>query len=404
MPVTISPTPTVEIDDGVIEEARRRQRRRRLGLCAVFTGVVAVLAGLLLGGGGGGSVGHPGERLLRQRPLHLTFVDGRPYVNEQPFALSVFPCLQAGDVGLSVMKEGGGGCSSYGGPGIPLFGEEGSSPKVRVGREGEIDFTLTGPNVAAVRVQSIGTFRPIPLPGLPAGDRAVVFYRAPGSLGTVLPSGGTTALLQGEEHNPHPVGITLTPLDRFGRPIPTIPINSDKRRFQLADSYWQPPQPAPANASCTLATRLTGVSVEWGMVATEIAPDTAVRGTAFFTCMQVWYRRNGMSFQSALLLNAQAPGRPPSPLWGARPLPGHPGIVQVNAVYGRRPTAQELAALRREHPRVVAFAERPIEPATLARREGDAWLLLRYGHSLSEQIAFLQALHITRLALPDGHS
>ena len=265
-----------------------------------------------------------------------------------------------------------------------------------MGPAGEIDVTLTGPSVAAVRVEGIGTFHPIPLPGLPAGDGAVVFYRPPGSVGTVLPPGGTTALLYGEEHNPHPVGITLTPLNSAGRAIPTVPVTSDRRLFQLPNSYWQAPATAPKNASCALASGLPGVSVEWGQVATRIAPDTAPVGTAFLTCMQVWYRRDGATFQAGLLLNAQAPGREPGPLWGARALPGHPGIVRVPAVYRRLPTAQQLATLRREHPSLAAFAESPLVPATLARREGGAWLLVRYGRSLAERIDFLQALHVTR--------
>jgi hypothetical protein len=408
VPVTVAPPPAGEIDAGVIEEARRRQRRRRLGLSAVLAAVVAALAGLALGSGGGGhgggAVSRPAERLFRQRPLHLTFVDGRPYANGQPFALSVSPSLQAGNVGLCVMKEGGGSCNGpYAGAGIPLFGEEGWSPEARVGRDGEIDFTLTGPNVAAVRVRGIGTLRPVPLPGLPVGDKAVVFYRPPGSIGTVLPPGATTQLLHGEEHNPDPVGITLTPLDGAGQAIPTIPIESRGRMFLLPNSYWQSPASAPADASCALASTLANVSVEWGQVATDIAPDPAVAGTAFFTCMQVWYHHDGTAFQAALLLNARQPGRAPGALWNARALPGHPGIVQVSAFYGRRPTAAQLAALRREDPTAVAraeLAERPIAPATLARREGDALLLVRYGRDLAERIAFLQSLHVTRIALP----
>jgi hypothetical protein len=77
----------------------------------------------------------------------------------------------------------------------------------------------------------------------------------------------------------------------------------------------------------------------------------------------------------------------------------------VSAFYGRRPTAGQLAALRSEDPAALAraeLAERPIEPATLARREGDAWLLVRYGRDLTERIAFLQALHVTRIALAPG--
>jgi hypothetical protein len=39
-------------------------------------------------------------------------------------------------------------------------------------------------------------------------------------------------------------------------------------------------------------------------------------------------------------------------------------------------------------------------PPTVARRVGPAWLLVRYGDSLAQRIAFLSALHVTRIELP----
>ncbi len=41
-------------------------------------------------------------------------------------------------------------------------------------------------------------------------------------------------------------------------------------------------------------------------------------------------------------------------------------------------------------------------PSTVARRVGPAWVLVRYGPSLAARIAFLQALHVTKIALPHG--
>lgn len=42
-------------------------------------------------------------------------------------------------------------------------------------------------------------------------------------------------------------------------------------------------------------------------------------------------------------------------------------------------------------------------PPTVARRVGPAWVLVRYGNSLTERIRFLESLHITKIALPHGH-
>lgn len=39
-------------------------------------------------------------------------------------------------------------------------------------------------------------------------------------------------------------------------------------------------------------------------------------------------------------------------------------------------------------------------PPTVARRVGPAWVLVRYGDSLAQRLAFLEALHITKLRLP----
>ena len=39
-------------------------------------------------------------------------------------------------------------------------------------------------------------------------------------------------------------------------------------------------------------------------------------------------------------------------------------------------------------------------PPAVARRVGPAWVLVRYGNSLAQRIAFLEGLHLTRLRLP----
>ncbi len=39
-------------------------------------------------------------------------------------------------------------------------------------------------------------------------------------------------------------------------------------------------------------------------------------------------------------------------------------------------------------------------PSTVARQVGPAWLLVRYGNSLAQRIAFLEALHLTKIKLP----
>jgi hypothetical protein len=423
-----------EIEDGVIEEARGRQRERRRGVLAVAGG--GVLAALMLAvalGGGGGSSGAADGRGSSDAPMKLAFRDGRPYVDGQPFLIAVSPSLEAGAVKLCVAARGIGGAGisqtcgePYAGPGQPAFDNGGYSSEAQVGPRGEVDFTVTGPNVAAVRVKWLGTFATRPLPDLPPGDRAAVFYRPPGSLGTVLPPGVRPRELSrtwtpGTPGHPGrlvlPRALTETPLDRAGRPIAIHPRGYG---FQLPNSFWQRPARAPVDGRCGLASRLPGASVQWGMVATGIAPDRATFGSAFLTCLQAWYTTNSTAFQAAVLLNAKAPGRAPAPLWGAVAVPGHPGIVQVKAVEYRRPPFEwrrwdrQLAEVRRRHG--AARARRAarevaqlaatwkwavLSPATVARRVGDAWLLVRYGGDLGQQVSLLDSLRLTHIDLVD---
>jgi hypothetical protein len=155
-----------DIEGGVIEEARDRQRDRRRRLAVVLAGGIAVALALALAHSGGGGSPAGGRSRIPGDPLRPTFTGGRPYVNGLPFQLAVSPSLQAGNVGLCVAAQGHGtSCDGpYTGPGRPVLGVEGFSSEAQVGPRGEIDFTLTGPGVAAVRVEGLGTFRTLPLP------------------------------------------------------------------------------------------------------------------------------------------------------------------------------------------------------------------------------------------------
>ena len=422
-----SATDTGAIDAGVIEEARDRQHRRhRLALATAGLLVVALALALARGGGGGGGRPAAGGAPAPGAPLRLTFRAGRPYVDGLPYELAVSPSLQAGNDGLCVAGQGHGtSCGgSYPGPGRPVSGAEGVSPELKVQAAGEVDFTLTGPGVAAVRVRDLGTFKTLALPGLPPGDRAAVFYRPPGSLGTLLPPGMSPKTLGrvwvgvphgGSARLALPRVLTQTLLDRAGH---TIAVHSADASFQLPSSYWQAPARAPADGRCALSSRLSGVRDQWGLVATRIAADRTVPGSAFLSCLQAWYTQGSNAFQAAVLLNAQAPGREPAPLWGATRVPGYPGVVQIKAVEYPRPplnsqrAASEVARVRRERgPAAARAAARSIAqlaaashwivlaPASVARRVGDAWLLVQDGASLAQRIAFLDSLRITRVDL-----
>jgi hypothetical protein len=403
VPVTVPPPRKMphssppEIEDGVIEEARRRQRRRRTTGVALGAGaaVIAILA-LFIGGGGKGSSGPsggppPGES------TQLTLQHGRAFIGDQPELMGVTPSLQAGNVGVCVRVAGEGSCN---GPlpsaAYPIYGGgEGFRAEEKVGAEGEIDALFVAPPVAAMRVAHLGTFKAEVAPGLPAGVKQIVFYRPPGSRGSVLAPGMSPRILQGFERDRRGPALTETLLDASGRPIR---IGRSPRTFTLPNSYWQGSQAPPARGRCAMSSSVPGVRSDWGQVATYIAPDRAVTGPAWLTCLHAWFTVRGTSYETALLLNASSPGSPAATLWGAISVPGNPGIVQIPAVQ------QEL------HFRVPRFTGKEhtfwdvFIPPTVARRVGPAWLIVRDGDSLAQRIAFLQALHVTRIDLSHTHA
>ena len=432
MPVTVPParqmpSPPAEIEDGVIKEARRRQRRRRVTGMALGAGaaVIAILA-LLIGGGGKDGPNAAGGPPLGES-TKLTLLHGRAFIGGQPALVGVTPSLQGGNVGVCVRVVGEASCNGpFPSAAYPVYGGgEGFRPEEKVGPEGEIDVIFAAPRVAAMRVAHLGTFKAEAAPGLPAGVRQIVFYRPPGSRGSVLAPGMSPRVLQAFERARRGPALTETLLDASGRPIR---VGRSPPTFTLPNSYWQGSQAPQARGRCAMSSSLPGVRTDWGQVAIDIAPDRAVAGPAWLTCLHTWFTVGGASYETALLLNASSPGSPPAMLWGAIPVAGHPGIVQIPAVereihfrvprLSHRQEARELAERTRMFGRAQALRNqrRAAEvagkehsyldvfiPPTVARRVGPAWLIVREGSSLSQRIAFLQALDVTRIELPTHH-
>jgi hypothetical protein len=416
-PPQATPPTRVEIEDGVIEEARRRQRRRRMAGIALGTAVVAIgVLGLLIGGSGGNS-GAPGGS-SPAGSLKLTLVHGRELVGGHPALMGVTPSIQAGEVGVCVRTPSGEECGPYPSVAYPVYGAgEGYTTEERVGPAGEIDAVFTGPGVAAVRVAHLGTFKARSAPGLPPGAKQVLFYRPPGSRGTVLAPGLSPQLLQsGFKHVHHGPALTETLLDASGHPIPI----GKPSTFSLPIGYWQGAQAPPARGRCAMSSSLAGVRTDWGEVVTKIAADPEIAAAGWLTCQTTWFSAGGASYQAAILLNARAPGRRPAMLWDAIPLQGHPGMVEIPPVQREvhfRPlssaqTNRILAADtktggRAHAEQILRESERRtiwevFVPPTVARRIGPAWVLVRYGNSLAQRIAFLEGLQVTRLKLPHG--
>jgi hypothetical protein len=279
---------------------------------------------------------------------------------------------------------------------------------------------FTGPGVAAVRVAHLGTFKAQAAAGLPPGAKQIVFYRPPGARGMLLPPWLPHRTLQGLEQSAHSLVMTETLLDATGRAIRVHAAPT----FTLPNSYWQGGQEPPRRGLCATSSSLPGVRTQWGQVATVIASDRAITVPGWLTCLHTWYSLDGANFETAVLLNAKAPGSPPAMLWGAIPVAGYPGVVQIPAVQRQihfrlprlssRQEALALAEAAKKPPRARAMQEQRLRerlagkehsfwdvltPPTVARRVGPAWILVRDGSSLGQRIAFLEGLHITKLKL-----
>jgi hypothetical protein len=308
-----------------------------------------------------------------------------------------------------------GGGDPYPSAATPLWGDNTISQQPRVGRNGEIDYALAEPDVAAVRVSGIGTFKPRALSGLPPGVRIVVFYRSPGSPGVIVPPGMSVRDVESMQRH-HVRAITLTPLDAQGRVIPSsqAPLGNG---LQLPIAYWQASAKTPRQARCALRSSAANVRVQWGEAAKAIVADQSVSGPAFLACTNIWYTLPGRTFEVGLLLNAQQPGAPPASLWGATPIPGHTGLVQLWAVrwlqpppppglastivkrlrhrygtLGAQRIAREIVASARMN-RVIQLA-----PEAVAERIRGAWLLVEFG-TVAQRLDFLKTLSVTRLDL-----
>ena len=415
MALTATPPPpdVLDVDAGVIEEARERQRRQRWWV-AMAAAVLVIVTVLLLVLGGGRSTADRGG-LTAAQPSKLTFKHGYAYVNGQPIQVGIAPYLRAGWVELemtqSIVGPGLGlasGLSGYPTQAAPAFGFPAEGISFRrvhgmpvpvsgapVGPAGEIDMLLVGPTVASMRVAHLGTFKPVRVLGLLPGERAIVFYRPPGAIGAVIGPGLSARLLPPFATYKHASILTETLYNSAGK---IIPIKWPK--FHVPIKFWAAPATSAANGRCALRSALAGAMAQWGTVATAILADPSVIGPAFLSCLYTSYRWHSSSFEVGVLVKAQSPGSAPAPLWNATSLPGHPGIVQVKPVKYTERIAVEHAG--QPVPGRYVTVRHELAPGSVARRVGNAWLIVRGGKSLAQRIGFLNGLHLTRLNLRHG--
>ncbi len=388
------------LGERTLRSGRRRWRAHPIAAVLVSLVICASAAAAVVSLTGSGSQPLTGE--VPGAPGATRTLLGPPRsVSGDSYRIAVTPDLQAGDSGWCTsivysthgrLADGTGTCQTGGGyptAARPLFGA--NYPKTS-GSGSTVGFVLAGPGVSAVRVGS-STILTKPLPGLPRGDEAAVFFLASNSPPVMIPPVGTAfpyTSLKAQEHSvaegdEHPRLVHATPLlaiDRAGDVIRYGPAASAPRtvrtwyRHASRSLRLHGISDHPLPGACELTQRgLPALTAEFGRTLERITPPANIEGQAFTSCINTFYSLHGRLLQVAVLLDAHEPGRTLTPIPGAQPVPGHPDIVNV-----------PLPAL---------------PGAITARREGNAWIVLQSilpsPHGIRQRLQVLQALHISTL-------
>ena len=286
-------------DGGVIGDARGRQFRRRRRVAGA---VAVVLAGGALLGWASGQFGssaraHP----VRGIPRGLLQARER----RRLLGAHISPALEGGFYGWAVVESDGGGCCT-----LPSESSSGAAIGAIAGWTGdkheEAATALLSDRVTDV-VFDGQPARVVTLARLPYGMR-MVKLAFPRQAHHLFGEGAPAGLALGADARPigylHPSeGSVLSPV-----------------------RWWQKPQPLPAGPCQLRAHGITGLEPEWGHVAVAIRPYPGrIMGRAFFSCIDSEYYLHGWPLETAILLDAQHPGRTPAAIPGMHPLPGAPG-------------------------------------------------------------------------------
>lgn len=281
------------------------------------------------------------------------------------YEIVLTPALRAGTIGWCSMilyrdvghmhaGFGSGACGNDAPSiGIAIFGSEGG------GNEEGLRYELTSPQVAAVRIAKGPTVLTRGGQGLPYGFRAAVFQVGP-------------------QDTPHDGPLKVTPLDASQKPVPTA---GQQGIPQEQASYWSGRRP-PAKGACSISAKPgSGMRITKGAVVTRVIADRGIIGHAFLSCEDVQLAGphvEGLPFAS-VLLDARRPGSRPAALPYQRPVPGHPGLYASDA-----PRRFDSTSL-------------------LARRVGDAWLIVTRAPTEQAAIGVLDALRAGPVDISKPH-
>ena len=374
--------PPATPDAGLIRDARVRQLRRRRRYAAAITGAVA-LGGLIAWLAGGPSSKSPSSGA---RGKLLAFEHAKQRRRLSGWHIS--PALEGGDYGWCVLEgAGGGSCAT-----VPTQNTRTLSGVVTIG-------TVVGTNITR-REERITALLAVDVRGvladgrsaavitkaqLPYGLRIVqidftrhippTVRRWDGSATEVGPPaqrtfGGHSPRAAVPEPPPAPEGATPTLLATGGNGKPLAYFNPEPAgRVNMTVRWWEKPQPLPSGPCQIHAHGLPALEPEWGHVATAIRPYPAkIIGRAFFSCIDTEYYLHHWPLETAILLDAQHPGRPPAAIPGMEPVSGAAGVFSAPGDW---------------HGEITAIRLR------------DAWLVVAGGSGLRQRIDVLRHLNAT---------
>ena len=175
----------------------------------------------------------------------------------------------------------------------------------------------------------------------------------------------------------------------------------------IEDARRRQRQRRRASARCLVATSARAALFESAQSLSRIAPTPGVPASALVSCFDGAYvLPNARIFEVGVLVNARNPGAPPPPLWGAVPMRGHAGTAEVPAVQAEVPAADESpagggtpASRVASQAAATALARTVLASAIIARRVGDAWLVVRDAGSVADDLRALDSLRVTRLEI-----
>jgi hypothetical protein len=234
-------------------------------------------------------------------------------ISESKMVLLV-PSINAGWVGWCVVAidPSFGGCppGRYSPPVLAESWSSGGPPRETVG------YALTTGQVAAVSFNGEPAIVTHIEAALPDGLRAIGFEIHGKSLleeSAVIPR--FTPFNRKGEVIPQPKERSASRSGPIGMEVPVRDVGNPAR---------------PASGVCRIGIgHLDGLKADGGSVITRIASYSGLIGQGFLSCASTSYNLNGWPLLAGMLLNASHPGSTPPPLYGMKPLQGHPGIFEA---------------------------------------------------------------------------